>query len=393
MREVNDSKRALEDLASCFRWPRLDELIVERVAAMMRQGRISYDLETFEAFEADLAKLFGVRHALCCNNGTAACFSAMKALGVGLGDTIIAPALSHWAAVLPAVQCGARVALADVLPDSYLADPLSAERLVDASTKAVVVTHLFGAPARLDEFRALCDRRGLALIEDVSHAFGATWQGRPVGSFGDLAFCSFQANKVVCGGEGGAVLTNNSELFYRAMEVGHPRRLMRAPEEWRRLAGVGCGFKFRPSALLVAIAHESLKRLDELNHVRQRACEEFRGLLARSSLFVGLGGAPRERVHFCCELILREGDAAVRDRVIAELREHGIPADRLWMHLPGLPSLEGATVGDSRCPAAEDVIQRILCLPAFTQYDPEAIRQCAGIVTDTVAKHAKLGKR
>jgi len=367
-----------------FLWPDIDEATVAVVNRMMHEGRISFDLETFENFEAALRPLFGVRFALCCNNGTAACFSAMKALGISSGDTVIAPAIAHWASVLPAVQCGARVALADVQPDSCRADPESVERLIDETTRAIVVVHTLGDPVQLDAFRRLCDRHRLALIEDVSHAHGATWQGKPVGSFGDISFCSFQSNKLVCGGEGGAVLTNRADLYYRAMEVGHPRRLMRAPDEWKTLAGVGRGFKFRPSALLIAIAHGSLRRLTTQLAVRKRACEEFSDLLSGSPFLSMLDRRPEGSVHYCSGLLLRESSEPLRDRVIAGLRAKGLPADRLWMYMPGTPSLEEAAGGSRKWPAAEDVIRRLICIRAFTRYDPDVVRRCAQDVLETV---------
>jgi dTDP-4-amino-4,6-dideoxygalactose transaminase len=368
----------------CFLWPDIDEATVDQVNRMMHEGRISFDLETFENFEAALRPLFGVRYALCCNNGTAACFSAMKALGISRGDTVIAPAISHWASVLPAVQCGARVALADILPGSCRADPESAERLIDETTRAVVVTHTLGEPVQLDTFRRLCDRYRLALIEDVSHAHGATYQGQPVGSFGDISFCSFQANKLVCGGEGGALLTNRADLYYRAMEIGHPRRLLRAPAEWSRFAAVGRGFKFRPSALLIAIAHGSLKRLPGQIAVRKRACEEFRDLLSASPFLTALHREPEGGVYYCSSLLLHESDESLRDRVIAGLRARGVPADRLWLYLPGTPSLEEAICGSETWPVAQDVVRRLICMRAFTRYDPEVVQRCAQAVLETV---------
>jgi perosamine synthetase len=360
-----------------FLWPDIDEATIDIANRLMHEGRISFDLETFENFEAALRPLFGVRFALCCNNGTAACFSALKALGISSGDTVIVPAIAHWASVLPAVQCGARVALADVQPDSCRADPASVERLIDETTRAVVVVHTLGDPVQLDVFRQLCDRHRLALIEDVSHAHGAAWRGQPVGSFGDISFCSFQTNKLVCGGEGGAVLTNRADLYYRAMEIGHPRRLMRAPAEWKKLAGVGRGFKFRPSALLIAIAHGSLRRLPAQLAVRKRACEEFRDLLSDSPFLTVLDRRSEGGVYYCMGLLLRKSSESLRDSVIAGLRARGLPADRLWMYMPGTPSLEEAACGSETCPAAEDVIRRLICIRAFTRYDPEVVQRCA----------------
>jgi dTDP-4-amino-4,6-dideoxygalactose transaminase len=367
-----------------FKWPRISEQAIGRVVEMLRAGTTSFDLPTYEALEADVGRLFGVRHALCCNNGTAASYSAFRALGLGPGDTVIAPAITHWASVLPAVQCGARVALADVQPDTCHIDPASVRSLIDSTTRAVVVTHMFGEPLGLDELRALCDAHGLALVEDVSHAHGASFQGRPVGSFGDVSFCSFQGAKLVSAGEGGALLTNRQDLYYRAMEVGHPRRLQEAPREWQALAGVGRGFKFRPSALLAALAHDSLRLLAEQNAVRRRACDQLRAILAASTGFSRLDRAPAGRVYFRCELLLAPDKGDLRDRLVDGLAAQGIRAHRLVGYLPGHPSLDGHSAHAGPWPAAQDVMRRIFFLEAFTAYSAPLIDRYGRTILKTL---------
>ena len=370
-----------------FKWPRISEHAIQLVTEMLRKGITSFDLATFEAFEAEVGRLFGVDHVLCCNNGTSACYSAFRALGVGPGSSIIAPAITHWASVLPAVQCGARVAFADVQPDTCHLDPDSVRRLIDSTTRAVVVTHMFGEVLGLDELRSICDTHGLALVEDVSHAHGATFRGRPAGSFGDVSFCSFQAAKLVSGGEGGALLTNRPDLYYRAMELGHPRRLQRAPAGWKNLAGVGRGFKFRPSPLLVALAHDSVRNLREQNSTRKRACEQLRAQLIECGEFAGLGRPADGRVYFRLELLLARAEESFRDRLVDSLTARGIRAHRLVGFLPGHPSLDGHTdPAAGNWPVARDVMRRVFFLEAFTAYSEEVVTNYGRAIVETVRK-------
>ncbi len=364
----------MPDEDEVFRWPRIREETIEHVAALLRAGRTSFDLEIFEAFEAEVARAFGVRHALACVNGTAACFSAMRGLQIGSGDKVIVPALTHWASILPALQCGARVAVADVMPGTSHLDPTSVCRLIDAHTRAVVVTHMWGEPVALGELRTLCDQHGLVLIEDVSHAHGATFAGRPVGSFGDAAFCSFQKKKIVSGGEGGALLTNDDEVYYRAMAVGNSCRLFRGPERWRSLANIGFGFKFRPSPVLVTLAQAGLAELPAQNEVRNRACGELRARLARMSYFEGLDRPAAGRVYFCCELLLARRAPGMLEAMQAErlrVRAYQYP------FLPDHPEFCGVFKTDGELPVARDVKERLLLVDPFTAYSAEVIDRYA----------------
>jgi len=380
-----------EDESTYFKWPRISPAAEQRVLALMEAGHVSWHPETFEAFEADVARLFGVRHALCCNNGTAACFSALKALGIASGDSVIASSITHWGSVLPAVQCGAQVALADVLPDTSHADPASVRALIDGTTRAVVVTHMWGEPIALDEMRAVCNEHNIALIEDTSHAHGATFCGRPVGSFGDVSFCSFQGKKVVAGGEGGALLTDRPELYYRAMELGNAGRLFSAPVEWQTLAGVGHGFKFRPSPLLVAIAHESLKELDTQIALRRRAYEQLRGELASSKYFAALDRDPCGRIYFQCELLVANGLApGFRDRLVDALRAEGIRAQRtLYPFLPDHPSLHSRLKPNGCWPVARSIMQRLFYLEPFTAYSADLVERYTQLIAETAERVAR----
>jgi perosamine synthetase len=356
---------------------------------------MSFDARATEAFESDVARLFGVRHALACNNGTAAAFSAFKALGIGPGDTIIGPAITHWASVLPAAQCGAQLALADVLPGTCHIDPASVLRLIDRHTRAVVVTHMFGQARELAELRRLCDIHHVALVEDVSHAHGATFDGKPVGSFGDVSFCSFQAAKLVSAGEGGALLTNRDDIWTAALELGHPRRLHQARATSRPLVGVGRGFKFQPSAILVALAHGSLRDLHAQNQVRRNACGLLRAFLAESGLFTDLEPAPTGRVYFRCELHLSDDGALAgcRDDVVRRLRAAGVRADHVFGYLPGHPALLDS-MRPGAWPQALSVMRNVFCLEPFTVFSPAAVRRHAARILDAVrASVDARGKR
>jgi dTDP-4-amino-4,6-dideoxygalactose transaminase len=243
---------------------------------------------------------------------------------------------------------------------------------------------MFGAARALGELRSLCDAKRLALVEDVSHAHGAVFRGQPVGSFGDISFCSFQGSKLVAAGEGGALLTNRPDLFYRAMELAHPRRLEHAPPEWQSLSGVGRGFKFRPSPLLIALAQESLKQLDDQNSVRRCAWDELREQIAACRGFVNLDRSDKGRVYYRYELVLRPELRRVRDRLVEVLADRGVRAHKFVGYLPNLPSLRGHLRPGGDWPVAQDVMERVFYLDAFTAYSSALVQRHGRTILQTM---------
>jgi dTDP-4-amino-4,6-dideoxygalactose transaminase len=239
----------------------------------------------------------------------------------------------------------------------------------------------------VDEFRAICDEHQLALIEDVSHAPSASCQGQPVGSFGDFSFCSFQARKLIAGGEGGVLLTDDSDLYYRVMELGHPRRLFRAPEQWRELAGVGRGFKFRPSPILIALASDSLQQLPAQVAIRRRACGRLRKRLESTGIFEHLDEAGEDRVFYCCELVLStKFSAPMRDQAVHALQSIGLPVDYLYAFLPDHPAVTPHLNPGGQWPESRNVLQRILLMHAYTAYSEDVIDRHASIISELLSE-------
>ncbi|MGA2666201.1 MAG: aminotransferase class I/II-fold pyridoxal phosphate-dependent enzyme, partial [Nitrososphaerales archaeon] len=158
-------------------------------------------------FEDDLKKYFGRSHALGVTSGTAALHTSLMGLGVGQGDEVIVPAYSWIACPSAVVAARATPVLADV-DDSLTLDPADVQRKITNRTKAIMAVHIRGTPCDLDALSKLANDYGIALLEDVAQAAGASYHGKKLGSYGKAASCSFQFNKMISAGEGGAVLTD-----------------------------------------------------------------------------------------------------------------------------------------------------------------------------------------
>ncbi len=254
------------------RWPLITERHIERVVSLLRSGRISIPYGgVIEEFERRWASYVGTKYALAQNNGTSTLHAAYFAVGVGPGDEVIAPSYTWSASVTPAYALGANVVFAEIDPCTLTLDPQDLEARITSRTKAICVVHLWGNVADMDTITAIARRHGIRVIEDCSHAHGATYKGRRVGSIGDVGCFSMQGSKPLFGGEAGVITTSDDELFDRIVVLGHQGRVAktaRAPE--MQVFETGLGFKYRPHPLAIALALEQLDHLDELNAIRGR---------------------------------------------------------------------------------------------------------------------------
>jgi dTDP-4-amino-4,6-dideoxygalactose transaminase len=222
-------------------------------------------------FERDFCRMAQTTYGILMNSGTSALHSAYLALGVGPGDEVIVPAYTFFASAAPVLMCGATPVFCDIDPDTLTADVNHVESLITPRTKAICVVHVWGFPAAMDTLVALAKRHSVALVEDCSHAHGARYRGRSVGSWGDVGCFSLQGNKAVSGGELGIAVTNDPEIHDRILRVGHYGRILKtAASDIHDAEELSLGVKYRPHLYGVMLASGSLRRLPRLNQLRKR---------------------------------------------------------------------------------------------------------------------------
>jgi perosamine synthetase len=226
-----------------------------------------------EKFENRFAKLTDSRYGLLMNSGTAALHSAYMAVGVKPGDEVLVPAYTWFASATPILQCGGIPIFCDIDPNTLTLDPDDAAQRITDRTRAICVVHVWGNPAALDRLRQLADQHGLALVEDASHAPGASYQGRPVGSWGHIGAFSLQGVKAVSGGEAGIAVTDNPVYYDRMLALGHNGRALDHVTEEVDVDQMNLGYKYRPHLCAAALANASLSRLPKLNAMRRRNYE------------------------------------------------------------------------------------------------------------------------
>ncbi len=210
--------------------------------------------------EERFAQIMGVKHAIAVTSGSAALMCGLAALGVGPGDEVILPAFT-WIASAEAVMGVGGVPVVAECDESLTLDPVDVERRITPKTKVIMPVHMRGAPSRMDELLAVARKHGLKVLEDTAQADGGSYHGRRLGSIGDIGAFSFQFNKIVTAGEGGAVITNDQGLFHRAVmihDVAGGSRNNIPPEQ------IIPGLNFRMSELQGAVMLVQLERLEGL---------------------------------------------------------------------------------------------------------------------------------
>jgi len=256
------------DQSAATRWPMITAEDESSVLAVMRQGDLSFNPVT-QQLERDYCDFTGRRYVLAHCNGTAALLAAFFALGLEPGDEVLVPSATFWASVVPMLWVGAVPVFCESEPDRLGLDPADAEAKITSRTRALMMVHLWGMPSKTCELIELARRHNLKLIEDASHALGASVDGRKCGSFGDISVFSLQSGKLAPAGEGGIFLTDNETYWERATCLGDMERTLRLTTPARRFAGTTFGIKTRLAPVCAAIARVQLKRLEERNARRR----------------------------------------------------------------------------------------------------------------------------
>jgi dTDP-4-amino-4,6-dideoxygalactose transaminase len=329
------------------------------------------------ALEAELAGLAGVRHGVGVASGTDALRLALTAVGVGPGDDVVTPAFSFVASASTIVMAGARPVFADVDPLTLALDPAALERALTPRTRAIVVVHLYGHPAPVDRLAEIARRHGVALVEDAAQAIGATWDGRPLGSWGDAACLSFYPTKNLgaCG-DAGMLLTDRDDVAERA------RRLRHHGDDGR-YHHLELGYCSRLDEVQAAMLRVKLPRLDGWTEARRRLAARYRAGLA--GLPLGLPAEDPRARHIYHQFVVRHPQRDALAKVLAGL---GVGT---MVHYP-LAVPEQPLFGqdaERAWPAAWRAAREVLSLPCYPELtDAEA----AGVVAALRTAMARVSR-
>lgn len=331
---------------------------------------------TVDVFEAEWARRCGVGHSVGVASGTDALHLTLRGLGVGSGDEVVVPSLAFVSAAEAVVLAGAIPRFADVDQGTLLLNGDTLARAVTARTKAAVAVHLYGQPANMDELAAVAEAHGLLLVEDASHAHGACWDGRPVGSLAHAACFSFdpEAN-LGAFGDAGAMVTSDAALARRVRSLADHGR---AAGSHFRHDHVGTGSRL--DAVQAVVLSEKLDRLERWTLARQRVAARYAIGLCDIPGVTPVGCHPLA-AHAYHRYVIRVSD---RDLTRAELARLGVQT-RVDYALPCHLQPALSEYADGSLPHAEAAAAEVLSLPMHPHITPTQV--------DRVVRALKAARR
>jgi perosamine synthetase len=372
--------RTMSDSIPLFEIP-WDQRDVANAVDSITRGSYWANGPYVEAFEAGLEEYLGVEHAVTVSSGTTALVAALTAHGVGEGDEVIVPSFTFIATANAVRQTGARPVFADIQRAAYGLDPDAVADAISDDTAAIVPIHPYGAACEIDALTDLAADADIPLIEDAAEAFGADYEGKLLGTFGESAALSFCQNKILPTGEGGAVVTDDDGI---ARRVKRYRSHGRASDEYFQSVDsgeyVGVGTNVRMSDLVASIGCAQLEKVEANITGRRRAAEQLSTGLAGVSGVEPHTTAGRGRHVFQLYTVTLGADID-RSVVIDTLTEREIASKVYWE--PAAHQTEAYSEENSESaslPVTEDVAGRVLSLPIHPELrSAEVDRIVAGV--------------
>jgi dTDP-4-amino-4,6-dideoxygalactose transaminase len=341
----------------------IKEEIKSAIDRVLESGRYILGPEV-EEFEKRASEYIGTKFAVGVGSGTDAILLALDALGIGEGDEVITTPFTFIATTEAIRRRGAKVVFADIDEETYNIDPEEISKKITPKTKAILVVHLYGHPAEMDEIMKIARKFNLKVVEDCAQAFGAEYKGKKVGSMGDVGcFSFFPTKNLGCYGDGGLVTTNDEEIAEQVKAL----RVHGAKSKY--IEYIRDGYKSRLDALQAAILSVKLKYIDEWNERRREKARIYNELLKDSGLRLPVEREGCKHIYYSYVIAL-EG----RDELQKHLKEQGIETAVYYpipLHLISIYEDLGYKEGDF--PRAEKAAREVLSLPMFPELDEEDI--------------------
>ena len=293
-----------------------------------------------QLLENRLCEYLGVKHALATNSCTAAIHLALAAIGLDKDDEVVTTDSSCVASAMPILYSESKAIFVDVKKNDWNLDPQLIENQVTKKTKAIIAVHWNGHPCDLHQILQIAKRHDLKVIEDAAPALGAEYHGKKVGTIGDIGCFSFQGAKIAIGGQGGAVVTNNSELFEKITCLAAYGRTDSKMQYWSDYIG----WNYSMSNLPAALAYSQMGRMEELLDKKQELFQTYVDYLDGFDLCRMISPEPNTRSTYCypsCEI--SEEASVSRKELLFKLNELSIDARPAQPRISQMPMFSSNT--------------------------------------------------
>ena len=356
--------------------PNLGELEKEALVRCIDSGYVSTFGPFVREFENALSRFLAARSAVAVRTGSAGLYMSLLQAGVGAGDEVILPVMTFVASVNPVMRLGARPVFVDVDPMTWNIDPAAVADAITARTKVILPVHLYGNPCDMEKIMVLAARHNCTVVEDAAESLGASFDGTMTGCFGAFGVFSFNGNKIITTGGGGAVVARDEN------DEAHIRHLInQARDVDRGYYHTEIGFNLAMTNLEASLGLAQLSRLSSFLNIKQRHARQYRQGLSTVATLTAQREPARGRSSWWLTSVKVKSDRSI-PAIQADLRAKGIPTRRLFPPIVEFPPYRPYATDDYR--HARDLYDRGLNLPSATTNSPREIDHAIAAIVDIV---------
>lgn len=351
----------------------VDERGIKNVVEVLKTGFLSKPEggAYVKALQNEMSKILHQTFCFATTSGTSSLHGAIASLDLKNGDEVLIPALANIADASVVIQERLKPIFIDVSENNFNIEPELIEKNITKKTRALIVVHMYGQPAKIDELRKIAVSNNLILIEDCAQAAGATYKGLPVGSFGNLSCFSFYQTKHIVCGEGGLIATNNAKYAYALSSILNNgiKRDNLDDYDYDRI-----GFNYQMTEIQAALTLAQIPRQTELNEKRRKHADIYRKTLADTDISFQEEATNTKNNYFYLTGLLPNKLHDKRDAFIEMLKDRGVPVKKLYpLSLPEIQIIRSLfKTNPQDTPIAQNITKRIFNLyvnPAFNDDD------------------------
>jgi len=360
-----------------------DENDIKQVSNVLKRGMDWAIGPEIEKFESSLAQYIGRKYCIAFNSGTSAGHAALIALGINAKSEVIVPSFTFISTANWPLMVQASPKFADIEMQTYGMDPKDLESKISKKTKAVIPIHYGGLPCKINEIKEISNKNKFYLIEDAAESFGASLNGRKIGSFGTVSIFSFAGNKILTTGEGGALCTDSKELYEKIKLIrSHGRQLH--SEYFSSMQDhdyFSLGYNWRMSSITAALGLSQLDKIEKIIDMRRNNAKYYQSKLKNIKEISFQEELPGfKHVYQFYPILLR--NSTVRAKLMNFLASKGIMTRVFFKPVHKTMFFSKIGYGSLNLPNTEKISKQILALPMFPTLQKEEINY----IIDTITK-------